>query len=316
MHSDRVHHRDHRQQPRHAIAGLGRGMTQLPHLARQAAQEAPVEADVGIVEHQRRLADPGDDPARRDLGAPGGGVARASQRDPFVDQRARIGAGDAGIGGAQMAQPAEAVQRHRPVLGRRLDLERRAGVAHHHLAAEREAAGIDLARAGGIGGAQILRRNEQPVGRAGQERQPRERKPGQPAEQLASHPPREKHGQSGPFRDRSARHRGVGSPHCGRAIASRGRTIPERRDGGQPTVRLRRAPSGRRRSRRARPFVDWNQGVGRAACAGRRRRPGTRRGHAPRSPQPDAGARGNRTPASRPPAPRPRPARANRCNRR
>ena len=35
---------------------------------------------------------------------------------------------------------------------------------------------------------------------------------------LASDPPREKHGQSGPFRDRSARHRGVGSPHCGRAM--------------------------------------------------------------------------------------------------
>ena len=31
----------------------------------------------------------------------------ALERDPFVDQRARIGAGNTGIGGAQMAQPAE-----------------------------------------------------------------------------------------------------------------------------------------------------------------------------------------------------------------
>ena len=37
------------------------------------------------------------------------------QRDPFVDQRAGIGAGDAGFGGAQMAQPAEAEQRRPPI---------------------------------------------------------------------------------------------------------------------------------------------------------------------------------------------------------
>jgi hypothetical protein len=34
----------------------------------------------------------------------------AGERDPFVDQRAGIGAGDAGFGGAQVPQPAEAEQ--------------------------------------------------------------------------------------------------------------------------------------------------------------------------------------------------------------
>ena len=42
-------------------------------------------------------------------------VPGALQRDPFVDQRAGIGAGDAGFGGAQMAQPAEAQQRRSPI---------------------------------------------------------------------------------------------------------------------------------------------------------------------------------------------------------
>ena len=58
------------------------------------------------------------------------------QRDPFVDQRAGIGARDGGIGGAQMAQPAEAEQRDGPFLGRRRHLERRARVADHDLAGE------------------------------------------------------------------------------------------------------------------------------------------------------------------------------------
>ena len=103
---------------------------------------------------------------RRDStsGAPGERMPRALQRDPFVDQRAGIGAGDAGFGGAQMAQPAEAQQRRRPFVGRRLHLENRAAVADHDFAGEGEAAGIDFGRARGVGGAQILRRDQQPVG--------------------------------------------------------------------------------------------------------------------------------------------------------
>ena len=54
-----------------------------------------------------------------------------------------------------------------PFVRRRLDLERRAAVADHDLAGEGEAAGIDFARAGRVGGAQVLRRDQQPVGVAG-----------------------------------------------------------------------------------------------------------------------------------------------------
>ena len=43
-------------------------------------------------------------------------------------------------------------------------LENRAAVADHDFAGEGEAAGIDFAGAGRVGGAQILRRDQQPVG--------------------------------------------------------------------------------------------------------------------------------------------------------
>ena len=99
-------------------------------------------------------------------------VPGALQRDPFVHQRARIGAGDAGFGGAQMAQPAEAEQsRSAHSSDGGVDLERRAAVADHDLAGEGEAAGIDFAGAGRVGGAQVLRRDQQPVGLAGEKRQ-------------------------------------------------------------------------------------------------------------------------------------------------
>ena len=50
------------------------------------------------------------------------------------------------------------------------DLERRTGIADHDLAGEHEAAGIDLARAGRVGGAQVLRRDDEAVGLAERER--------------------------------------------------------------------------------------------------------------------------------------------------
>ena len=126
--------------------------------------------------------------------------------DPFVDQRARVGAGDAGLGRAQMAQPAEAEQARRPFLGRRRDLERRAAVADHHLAGEGEAAGIDFARAGAVGGAQILRRDQQPVGLARDEAQPDERMAAQPPGDAAKRSPRQEQRQLGPLPNRQAGH--------------------------------------------------------------------------------------------------------------
>ena len=46
-------------------------------------------------------------------------------------------------------------------------------MAGHDLAGEHEAAGIDFGGAGGVGGAQVMRRDDQPVGAAGP--QPRHR---------------------------------------------------------------------------------------------------------------------------------------------
>ena len=83
-----------------AAVSVAGGMAQIPHLTDQAAHEAPIEAHVRVFQDQRRLAEPGDDAPRQHVGAPGQRMPSALQRDPFIDQRARIGAGDAGIGGA------------------------------------------------------------------------------------------------------------------------------------------------------------------------------------------------------------------------
>ena len=160
----RVGERDHGLHARDAAARVARGMAQIAHLADQAAQEAPVEAHIGVLQNQRRLAEPGDDAPRQHVRPPRQRMPGALQRDPFVDQRARIGAGDAGFRRAQMAQPAEAQQRRRPFVRRRLHFEDRAAVADHDLAGEGEAAGIDFGGARGVGGAQILRRDQEPVG--------------------------------------------------------------------------------------------------------------------------------------------------------
>ena len=100
---------------RHAFARFARGVTQVAHLTLQAAQEAAIELLVGVVQHQRRLAEPGDDPPRGDVRLPCHRMKRSLQRDPFIDQRAGVGAGDAGFRGAQVAQPAEAEQPPPPI---------------------------------------------------------------------------------------------------------------------------------------------------------------------------------------------------------
>ena len=96
----------------------------------------------------------------------------ALQGDPFVHQRAGIGAGDGGLGGAQVAQPAEAEQRSSPIPRTAASISNSgAAVADHDLAGEGEAAGIDFARARAVGGAQLLRRDQQPLGPERYERQ-------------------------------------------------------------------------------------------------------------------------------------------------
>ena len=131
----------------------------------------------------------------------------ALQRDPFVDQRARIGAGDGGFGGAQMAKPAKAQQRRRPFVGRRLHFEDRAAVADHDLAGEGKAAGIDFGGAGGVGGAQVLRRDQQPIGLERQQRPAQQRMAVDAAGKLPQPAAQQQPGQLRMVRDRNARHR-------------------------------------------------------------------------------------------------------------
>ena len=60
----RIGERDGGLQAGHAAAGIAGGKAETAHLADQAAQEAPIEADVGVLQDERRLAEPGNDAAR------------------------------------------------------------------------------------------------------------------------------------------------------------------------------------------------------------------------------------------------------------
>ena len=86
--------------------------------------------------------------------------------------------------------------------------------------------------------------------------------------------PRQKHGQSGPFRDRSARHRGVGSPHRGRAMRPAAGPYPKGVTAANQRFDYTRR-SGTHRSRRGRSFVDlesgsWQGSVRRSPAASRK----------------------------------------------
>ena len=162
----RIGERDPRLQPRHAVARVAGGAAQIAHLPGQAAQEPAVEPHVGVVEDQRRLAEPGDDAARHDLGLPGDrvpGPCSAIHSSTSARALARVMAESAARRWRSQPKPSSDVG---PFLRRRRHLERRAAVADHDLAGEREAAGIDFAGAGRVGGAQILRRDDEAVGLA------------------------------------------------------------------------------------------------------------------------------------------------------
>ena len=169
-----VAQRDQDLQLRHAIGNVEHGVAEEADLPRQPAQIFAIELVVGVAEHQRRLRQQRDHPARQHVGATADRALLVRRvRHPVVDQRARIGAGQRGVGGTQMAQPAEAEQRNFPILRWRLELEDRAAMAGDDLAGEHEASGIDFGGAGGIRRAQIVRRDDQPVGAA--RPQPRQR---------------------------------------------------------------------------------------------------------------------------------------------
>ena len=237
-HAERgVGERDQRLHPRHAIRRLERGVAQITDLPRQAAQEAAIELIVGIMQDQRRLAQPVGNAARENLRAPAELMEPALKRDPLVDQRACVGAGDAGLGGAQMAEPSEAQERRGPFLRRRRNLEWRAAVADHHLAGEGEAASVNLARSRAVGGVQILRRDHQPVGFARKEIPADERMATDAPSDMAQAATPQEQGQLDPLRDRQARHLPVRLYDCRgrpRPRSPQGVTYSEGADSGQP----------------------------------------------------------------------------------
>ena len=280
----RIGERDRGLQARYPVARLPNRVAQVADLPRQAAQEAAVELRVGVVEHQRRLAEPGHDPARDHVRAPGNRVVGAVERDPLVHQRAGVGAGDAGLGGAQVAQPAEAEERGRPVLGRRGHLEGGAGIAGDDLAREREAAGIDFACPGCIAGPQVLRRDGDAVRFAEGKRPVDDGMRGDAAGDPAKEATRQEHGQSSALRDRNARHRGVGSLLAG-VLGPAGRNIAK---GGAAANRrnpFKSFADGRRRSRPGRPGANQGPADDRAGSAGRRLPSAIRCGRGLRSPR-------------------------------
>ena len=117
--------RDHDAEPRQPLRTVIGGAPQVADLPGQRLHEAAVEVDVAAVEDERRLVEPGDHPARHHAGLPCHRLGTAGGSDPLVDQAPRVGARDRHVGGAEMAEPAEAVQFPRPLLGRRLGVEDR-----------------------------------------------------------------------------------------------------------------------------------------------------------------------------------------------
>src|ERR1700754_1903928 len=76
-----------------------------------------------------------------------------------------------------MAQPAEAEQVRFPVFRRRIEVEDRSSMRSHDLAGEHESPGVDFGGTGGVDGAKIVRRDQQPIGAAGPETRERDRLP-------------------------------------------------------------------------------------------------------------------------------------------
>ena len=94
------------------VAGCRCHPPQIADLQSQAPDEAAVEAAVLVFEDHRRVGEPGNDTLGADFSLPADtGMAARPEMDPILGQAFGIGTGVIGIGGAQMPQPAETVQR-------------------------------------------------------------------------------------------------------------------------------------------------------------------------------------------------------------
>lgn len=170
-----IHHRRHR--------------AQIAHLHGEGAHELAVGAQVSSREDKARMLQPGDNALRRDFGCPGGAANRAAMGgDPVAEQRAGIGRGKFSAGGAQVAQPAEIVQRGLPSGIGRFNQEWRAPARLHHLASKGKAAVVELFSKLWIGWSKVLRRDEYPfrceTGKTPAIKRPHAHTPAEPAPQL------------------------------------------------------------------------------------------------------------------------------------
>ena len=182
---------------RAAVLGVA---LEIAHEPADGAQEAVIEGVVGAFEEQRRLAEEGDQPPRDDLRLAGQAAVAVRRRDELVDEGAGIGLGERGAGGAQMPEPAEAVERLAPGAARRREIEGRAAAGRECAPGKDEEAGIDVARDGRIRRAQVLRGEERAGSGAGVPRRkdarPREAFPrtARPASRRASRYRRQRSG--------------------------------------------------------------------------------------------------------------------------
>ncbi len=129
---------------------------------RKTAHEATIEGMVGAFEDHRRLREKGEQAANDDPRFPRGIlIGHASVAQKIIDERARIGARKRAVGGPQMPQPAEPVQAAFPLWLPRFDLEWQPAMRIDDFTRESEITGIDVRRDGRIGGAYILRRDQQ-----------------------------------------------------------------------------------------------------------------------------------------------------------
>ena len=173
--------RDRGDQAAVGPGGPGRVALQLPHRPPHRAQEAVVEGVVGPVQEKGRLAQVGDQPPGQDGGVAGEAPVAVTFELELVDEGAGVGGGERRVGGAQMAQPAEAEQDLAPGARGQPELEGRAAARGERPAREHEGAGVKVRGHRRVGGAQVLRREEEAAGRGDEARpsgpRPRRRAP-------------------------------------------------------------------------------------------------------------------------------------------
>ena len=153
-----------RQQPRMAGRHVAPCGGEVVGLRAEAVGDDVERALVGAFQQQVGVRQPGDHAPSAHRGVEAAGARGAAMAGPVDSERpchlARFRIFDR----IEMPQPAEAVEGARPPVARRPDVERRAATEIGGAAGEAELAEFQFAPEAGVGGAQILRHDEQLVG--------------------------------------------------------------------------------------------------------------------------------------------------------